>query len=242
MTTRTLDALIGDVRDLADLRGLEARYPDDLLTRWLNRALVAYQELVGAQASSPLRRRVTATLAAGASAVPTAWAAVDRILSLSVADDRGYMVELPEIVSQADLSQSEASPAGMPIGWWWDLDSKTVYFYPTNTSSRAVVAVCVPSVTELVDGDDEYRFGVPRGDELVVAEVALKVATRDASADQIQALGPHAAEVRASVVASARRVTPGVVRRTDSRGDRIRRGAADPSWRDASYAARRRQW
>lgn len=65
METATLTALLTRVRRMADVESFTARYPDAMLTDWINEGIIAYRELIGGRGSRVLRSLAPKSLVLG---------------------------------------------------------------------------------------------------------------------------------------------------------------------------------
>lgn len=177
--TMTLTQLLASLRYLADLEGQTARHPDLDLTRELNQSICDYRR----EHPEWYATQVTGTTTSGSNVLTyaTGWDTVDSILRLAVTlPDQTTQVLYPyESRERFDFTVPFWNSSGWPA--FYAREGSQVIVIPTPAGAYAWAAMILAQPTDLVNGSDVFDPVRAGGEQVVLYDTAVRIATRDQS-------------------------------------------------------------
>jgi hypothetical protein len=238
----TLGQLKADVRDQADVAGLEARHTASLLVRRINQSIQRFRERLSTEGCQHFLTSTTQTLSAGATS-PYPFYALD-LSGVSPSVVRTYAVDLTvngEVKTLVHVPFEERARYGSaqslsePVAWS-NYQTAKVAIMPAPGSSYTAVVWYLPVLPDLSSDSDTFD-GVAGWEEYVVWDVVCQVTTRDQNAQAYAMVESTRDRVFRDILRSATNVSRagGAVIGRDHLGERMGMGGLNgrrpPPWR-----------
>lgn len=177
--TRTLTELLADLRYLADLEGQTARHPDSALTRELNQSIAAYRR----DHPEWYATAISGTTTAGSNTLTyvPGWDTIDSVLRLSVtlADSTVQVLYPYESRERYDYTTPYTQSQGWPA--YYAREGASLVVIPTPSGAYAWQGLVLTQPTDLVLGADTWDPVRAGGENVVLYDTAIRIATRDQS-------------------------------------------------------------
>lgn len=225
--TRSLDEMIADLRNLADIEGATLRHPNAKLTREINQSIARFREWVTEEGFAVYLTPYTVELTVGATS-PYVWREVD----LSVVNPPLSHVQAVECIVQGEQfdlnkipfeSRNEyAQQVGVPAAWIQY--GEIIGIVPPPQSAYVITVWYLPVYADLVDGSDTFD-GMAGWEEWVRWNSLIPLLTRDKYAQLIDHAKERCEALRAEMKTKLRGDRPSVTRRRD-----VRRGRQGGAW------------
>jgi hypothetical protein len=180
----SLGQLLADVKDQADVKGLEVRHTASLLTRRINQSIQRFRERLSTEGCQHFLTSATKTLSAGATS-PYPFYALD-LSSESPSVVRTYAVDLTvngqtktliHVPFQERARWGSQTSLGEPVAWT-NYQTAKVAIMPAPSSSYEAVVWYLPVLPDLSSDSDTFD-GVAGWEEFIVWDVVCQVTTRD---------------------------------------------------------------
>lgn len=225
----SLGQLKADIRDLADVRGLEARHTASLITRRINQSIQRFRERLSIEGCQHFLTSASKSLTAGATS-PYPFYALDLsgespsvvrtyAVDLIVSGETKTLIHVPfEERARWGSSTSLSEPVA-----WSNYQTAKVAIMPAPGSDYTAVVWYLPVLPDLSSDSDTFD-GVAGWEEYVVWDVVCQVTVRDQNPDAYTMVETTRDRLMSDILRSATKVSRagGAVIGRDHMGERLR--------------------
>lgn len=224
----SLGQLMADVKDQADVMGLEARHTASLLTRRINQSIQRFRERLSTEGCQHFLTSATKTLSAGATS-PYPFYALD-LSGENPSVVRTYAVDLTVngvVKTLVHVPFEDRGRFGGPSALgepraWCNYQTAKVAIMPAPGSEYQAVVWYLPVLPDLALASDTFD-GVAGWEEYIVWDVVCQVTVRDQNPDAYMMVEQTRNRIFVDILRSATKVSRagGAVVGRDHLGERL---------------------
>lgn len=174
----SLTTLIATVRQRADIEGETLRFPDSELIAYINKSITElYDLLVTADEEYFLSQQLITTVSGTSSYALSADFYKVKGVDINIGTSQ-LIAAKPFMFAERNAFQNQSMAWGYDTTVYYRLRGNNIVFLPAPSGALAVTVWYIPTPGVLVAGSDTLD-GVNGWEELVVADVAIKVGLKD---------------------------------------------------------------
>lgn len=238
--TVSLSTMRGEIRWLADVKGLTVRHQDSDLNRAINQSIQHFREKVSNRGIRHYLTHTTGTLTSGATSpfaftvldLAAASPAVVRVYGVDI-NYQGRIVSLQQVDfdSRNDFQRGDNQPTGIPVAWA-NYQTARLAILPASNGAYPYAVWYLPLLADLTLDADTFD-GINGWERWIQWDVHVKLINRDKYGQDYMLAVAERDRAWADIEANCNPVkSGGVVRRYDARGLRgdqiLRRRREDP--------------